>query len=166
MSTTLDKFYVTLSEFLDLLAELVDDLHGAGQSPVDGSEIRTTMFLLECYGKELSVIDFLNSSSLWKDFYKKEAASLSLDFAKLLGIKEGLKSFHIPMNVYNKDPQGEIMNGETIEDIFSFLIPLVGHALTYEEESRKKVVEVEDKKKVVEPRSQIDITQTRKQFNL
>ena len=136
MTTCIDKFFQTLAEFFDLLSELVDDLHAAGKSPVNGDEIRGAMFLLELYGKENSINDFLNAYDFWKDFYKKDPKSLSLDFKTLLGLKSSIEAFLVPMRVHNANPKDEIMNLETVEDIFSFLRALVLHAVLYEEESR------------------------------
>lgn len=136
MATRLDKFYQTLSEFFGVLADLLDDLHESGESPLNGDEVRGAMFLLELYGKANSLNDFLNAYDLWKDFYKEDPKSLSLDFKTLLGLEKGVESFLIPMRVYNKKPDGEVMNDEAVEDIFSFLRALVLHAVIYEEESR------------------------------
>lgn len=137
MATRIDKFFQTLEEFFELLAEKVDDLHAAGKSTVNADEIRGAMVLLELYGKENSINDFLNAYDFWKDFYKKDPKSLSLDFKTLLGLNASIEAFLVPMRVHNANPNDEIMDSDTVEDIFSFLRALVLHAVLYEEETRK-----------------------------
>lgn len=165
MTTRLDKFFQTLAELFDLLAELVDELHEAKDSSVNGDEIRGAMFLLDLYGKENSLNDFLNAYEFWKDFHLQDAKSLSLDFKTLLGLEQSIDAFLVPMRVYNANPTGAVMNVDTVGDIFSFLKILVRHAVFYEEESRKTAPPAKAGE-VVSKRKQIPLDEVRKNFKI
>lgn len=139
MTETSEIFQITLKEYFEFCAELMDIGYDENFTEHDGSAIRDAISLLPLFSG-LIMDKFIGADDFWIDAYRRDLSFFEKDFSQLLsGTSIDLNVIKTPILKYIDFKNGKIhscpFNDDDVKFMWDYLSALIKHATRHVEKN-------------------------------